>query len=198
VPHDATLPAAERLLQFWLTEIGPEGWYKGGAGIDDACRAFGPLWDQAREGALGPWLTDARGALAYLILTDQIPRNIHRGRADGFATDRMARAAAVLAVNRGWDLDWQGDERQFFYMPFEHSEDMSDQDRAVALFAERLPHQTDNLFHAQVHRAVIRRFGRFPGRNAALGRADTPEEAAWLAEGGYAAEVRRQRAGGAP
>jgi uncharacterized protein (DUF924 family) len=182
---------AESLLRFWLQDLGPAGWYRGDAVTDDLCRAAaGDLWQRAADGDLGLWLTDARGALAFLILTDQISRNIHRGGADAFALDHLARAAARESVARGWDLVWQGDERQFFYMPFEHAEDATDQAWSVALFTARLPHMADNILHARAHQAVIGQFGRFPGRNAALGRADTAAEGAWLAAGGYGAVVR--------
>jgi uncharacterized protein (DUF924 family) len=189
-----TVPSAEAFLQFWLQDIGPAGWYRGDAETDERCRvAAAALWTDAAEGGLGLWLTDARGALAYIILTDQIGRNIHRGGADAFALDPFARAAARAAVARGWDLVWTGDERQFFYLPFEHAEDPTDQLWSVDLFTARTPWMPDNILHARAHQHVIARFGRFPGRNAALGRTDTPDEAAWLAAGGYGAEVRALR-----
>jgi uncharacterized protein (DUF924 family) len=184
------------LLRFWLQEIGPKGWYAGGAEIDAACRAAaGGLWADAAEGGLGLWLTDPRGCLAYLVLTDQMPRNIHRDTAQAFATDALARAAARAAVARGWDLQWPGPERQFFYMPFEHSENPADQDWAVELFEARLPGEADLHLHARAHREIIARFGRFPSRNKALGRESTADEAAWLAQGGYGALVRRLQGG---
>jgi uncharacterized protein (DUF924 family) len=182
------------VLDFWLGEIGPEGWYKGGDAIDAACRdGFGDLWQAAHDGGLEHWVQGTAGTLAYLIITDQFARNIWRGDARAFATDARARGAARLALDAGWDLDAPEPERQFFYMPFEHSEDPADQALAVALLTERLPSDPDMAFHARVHQAVIARFGRFPGRNAALGRPDTPDEAAWLAAGGYGAEVKRMR-----
>jgi uncharacterized protein (DUF924 family) len=186
----------EDLLAYWLDDVGPKGWYGGGEDLDRAIRArFSSAWDQARDGAFGLWLTSPAGALAYVILTDQLPRNMFRGTAQAFATDPNARAAARVALGRDWDLAISLPARQFFYMPLEHAENLVDQDRAVELFAARMPEDAEMGLHARAHRAVIRRFGRFPGRNAALGRADTPEEAAWLAEGGYAAEVNRLRAG---
>lgn len=179
------------VLEFWLGEVGPEGWYAGGEALDSDCRnRFADLWQAAREGGLEHWVDGTVGTLAYLILCDQFPRNIHRGRAESFATDPQARAAARRALEAGWDMGAPEPERQFFYMPFEHSEDPADQALAVRLMEERLSSDPEMALHARAHQAVIARFGRFPGRNAALGRADTAAEAEWLAAGGYGAEVR--------
>lgn len=179
------------VLEFWLGEVGPEGWYAGGEVLDSDCRnRFADLWQAAREGGLEHWVDGTVGTLAYLILCDQFPRNIHRGRAESFATDPQARAAARRALEAGWDMGAPEPERQFFYMPFEHSEDPADQALAVRLMEERLSSDPEMALHARAHQAVIARFGRFPGRNAALGRADTAAEAEWLAAGGYGAEVR--------
>lgn len=181
----------QEVLEFWLHEIGPEGWYKGGEDIDLACARFGDLWQAAHDGGLEHWVDGTVGTLAYLILTDQIPRNIHRGTALAFATDAQARAAARKAVAEGWDMGAPEPERQFFYMPFEHSEDPADQALAVRLLTERLSSDPEMALHARAHQAVIARFGRFPTRNAALGRKSSPEEQAYLDEGGYAAVVKR-------
>jgi uncharacterized protein (DUF924 family) len=187
------------VLDFWLGEIGPEGWYAGGEALDDACsERFGDLWQAAHDDGLEHWAEGAVGTLAYLIVTDQLARNIHRGDARAFATDARARAAAHRAVEAGWDLDAPEPERQFFYMPFEHSEDMADQDLAVRLLTENLASQPDLAIHARAHRAIIARFGRFPSRNVALGRDSTAEEVEFMANGGYMAEVNRQRASHAP
>lgn len=187
------------VLDFWLGEVGPEGWYAGGEALDAECRLrFGDLWQAAHEGGLEHWVEGAAGTLAYLVICDQLARNIHRGRAEAFATDARARAAARKAVAAGWDLEAPEPERQFFYMPFEHSEDAADQALAVQLLTERLGSDPEMALHARAHQAIIARFGRFPFRNAALGRETTPEEAEFLANGGYAAEVARQRASYAP
>ena len=187
------------VLDFWLGEVGPEGWYAGGEALDAECRLrFGDLWQAAHEGGLEHWVEGAAGTLAYLVICDQLARNIHRGRAEAFATDARARAAARKAVAAGWDLEAPEPERQFFYMPFEHSEDAADQALAVQLLTERLASDPEMALHARAHQAIIARFGRFPFRNAALGRETTPEEAEFLANGGYAAEVARQRAIHAP
>lgn len=182
------------VLEFWLHEIGPKGWYAGGEEIDGLCRErFADLWQAALDGGLEHWVDGTVGTLAYLIVTDQFPRNIHRGTALSFATDPQARAAARKALEAGWDLNAPEPERQFFYMPFEHSEDPEDQALAVKLLGERLPSDPENLLHARAHQAIILRYGRFPTRNAALGRASTPEEQVYLDQGGYAALVKAMK-----
>lgn len=183
------------VLDFWLGEVGPKGWYSGGADLDALCREhFLEVWQAAHDGGLDHWVEGAAGTLAYIVICDQLARNMHRGSALAFATDARALAAAKQAVAMGWDMDAPEPERQFFYMPFEHSEDMADQDQAVSLLTERMSSDPDMALHARAHRAIIARFGRFPFRNAALGREITAEEAAFMAEGGYMAEVARQRA----
>jgi len=180
------------ILDYWLGEVGPEGWYAGGEALDADIRdRFGDIWQAAAEGGLEHWVEGTVGTLAYLILCDQLARNMHRGTAQAFATDARALAAAKLAVDQGWDLNAPEPERQFFYMPFEHSENPADQDRAVELLTERLASDPEMALHARAHREIIAQFGRFPFRNAALGRANTPAEAEFLAAGGYAAVVNR-------
>ncbi|MGR3394474.1 DUF924 family protein [Pseudooceanicola nanhaiensis] len=181
----------EDILAFWLDEVGPEGWYQPPAGLDDTIRdRFGAAWQAASEGAYGLWLTHPSGALAYIILMDQFPRNMFRGSGEAFASDRVALAAAKVAVERKWDLKIDPPARQFFYLPMMHSECLSDQERCVRLMKERLPEAGDNLLHAKAHREVIRRFGRFPYRNEALNRTVTPPEKAYLDAGGYGSTVR--------
>ena len=182
------------VLDFWLGEIGPQGWYAGGEEIDALCRdRFGDLWQAAHDGGLEHWVEGTVGTLAYLIVCDQFPRNIHRSTALAFATDARALTAAKRAVAEGWDLNAPEPERQFFYMPFEHSEDPADQVLAVQYLTERLASEPDMALHARAHQAVIARFGRFPFRNAALGRDSTAAEDAFMAQGGYMAEVNRLR-----
>ncbi|MGV8987011.1 MAG: DUF924 family protein [Cypionkella sp.] len=183
------------ILDFWLGEVGPKGWYAGGAELDAQCReGFSELWQAARDGGLDHWVEGTVATLAYLILTDQLPRNMHRGTADSFATDPLALTAARKALDEGWDLGAPEPERQFFYMPFEHSEDSADQALGVQLMEERMPSDPEMALHARVHQQMIARFGRFPTRNSALDRVTTPEEAAFLADGGYAALVKALRA----
>lgn len=185
------MQAYEKVLKFWLDEVGPEGWYLADEALDARLRAsFEDMWIDAREGAFGLWLTAPRSTLAYLILTDQFPRNMFRATSTAFATDPSARAVAKGAIAKGWDLKIAEPERQFFYLPLCHSENLNDQDRAVRLMACRLPQSPANLDHACVHREIIRRFGRFPYRNEALGRATTAEEQDWAQNGGYGAILR--------
>ena len=180
------------VLDFWLGEVGPDGWYAGGAEIDAACRdGFADLWQAALDGGLEHWVEGTVATLAYLIVTDQFPRNIHRDSALAFATDARALAAARRAVAAGWDMAAPEPERQFFYMPFEHSEDPADQALAVGYLTERLSSDPDMALHARAHQAVIHRFGRFPTRNAALGRVSSAAEQAYLEEGGYRALVEQ-------
>jgi uncharacterized protein (DUF924 family) len=182
------------VLDYWLNTVGPKGWYAAGDDLDDDVRAhWQDLWDAAERGGLDHWIEGPAGSLAFIILTDQFPRNMFRGQAKSFATDAHARAAAHRAVDAGWDMEVPEPERQFFYLPFEHSEDAGDQALSVALFTERLPSEPDNIHHARVHAEVIRLYGRFPTRNAALSRESTAAEAVYLATGGYAALVGAMR-----
>ncbi len=182
----------ENILDYWLDIVGPERWYATDDALDaDIRRRFGAAWEAARDGRLGTCGSDPRGALAHIILTDQFPRNMFREDPRAFATDRLARECAERALHRGWDLRVPEPERQFFYLTLMHSECQSDQDRCVRLISSRMPQTgAHNLLHARAHREVIRRFGRFPYRNAALGRHTTEAEAAFLADGGYGALVR--------
>ncbi|WP_308915300.1 DUF924 family protein [Jannaschia sp. LMIT008] len=180
----------EDVLSFWLEECGPDDWYRSDDDLDAKIRSrFEDTWSAARAGGLQHWRCGARGTLAYLILTDQFPRNMFRGRAQAFATDRLALHAAKYGIHRGLDRQIDGPPRQFFYLPLEHAETGPDQHRAVRLIAGRLD-SPQTLLHARAHREVIRRYGRFPYRNEALGRTSTPEERAMVEAGGYGAVVR--------
>ena len=182
----------EEVLGFWLDEVGPKDWYA----VDEALDAtiterFQNTLDGIAQGRCSLWLTYPSGALAYIIVADQLSRNMHRSQAGAFATDRIALAAAKSAIDKGWDLKIDEPARQFFYLPLMHSENLSDQDRCVRLMCERMPQTgADNLLHARAHREVIRDFGRFPTRNAALGRTSTQQEQRYLEDGGYGATVR--------
>lgn len=180
------------VLDYWLNELGEAGWYAGGAALDDAIRArFAPLWAEARQGRLDNWQITPGGSLAYLILTDQMPRNMFRDQAAAFATDSLAHAAANRAILLGWDTLVPVPQRQFFYLPMMHAENQFDQNRSVAFFATRMPGDAaDHALHARAHRQVIRAFGRFPTRNAALGRESSAAERAYLAAGGYRATLQ--------
>ncbi len=186
----------EDVLSFWLDEVGPAGWYTQNDALDaKITERFEPVWERARDGGLSLWMTYPSGALAYLILTDQFPRNIFRGTAKAFATDRAALAFSKIAVERNWDQKIDCPARQFFYMPMMHSECISDQERCIRMFTTRMEDEDNsNLLHAQAHRDVIRRFGRFPFRNEALERRTLETEEAFLAAGGYGATVREMQA----
>jgi uncharacterized protein (DUF924 family) len=189
------LTSPDEVLRFWLDEVGPDGWYAGGEALDAVVRdRFLPTWEAGVAGRLMPWRAGPQRALAFVILLDQFPRNMFRGEGRAFASDGLARTAAKAAIGRDWDLRVPEPERQFLLLPLMHSESLVDQDRCVRLFAARMPETgAEQLLHARAHREQVRRFGRFPGRNEALGRASTPDEEAFLAEGGYAALVGRMR-----
>lgn len=177
----------DKVLTFWIDEIGPDGWYKGSDELDTLIRReFGGLHALAANGMLNGWSATPRGALALIILLDQFSRNMFRGTSKAFAYDRLALTIAKRVIDQGHDRATPEPERQFFYLPLEHSESLQDQERAVRLFMMRMPDMTDEGRRAVIgHRAVIRRFGRFPSRNAALGRTDSDAELAYRAEGGY-------------
>ena len=179
----------QRIVEFWIGEVGPSGWYQSDAALDARIAAeFGETWEAARRGAFDGWFHQPEGALALLILLDQFPRNMFRDDARAFATDAQALALAKRSIGEGVDFRTREPERQFFYLPLMHSESIADQDRCVRLMLTRMPRTgAENLPHARAHREVIRRFGRFPYRNEALGRVSTPAERAWLDAGGYSA-----------
>lgn len=170
------------LLDFWR-DAGMAKWFRGGDAFDAECRT---RWLDAHFAAgrreFESWMDDADGALALVLLLDQIPRNVFRNSGHAFATDPLALHYANRAIDAGHDAKIDPSLRFFFYLPFEHSEAIADQDRAVALFAAL--GNADLLGYANAHRDVIVRFGRFPHRNAALGRENTAEEQAWLDAGG--------------
>ena len=185
----------DSILAFWLDEVGPEGWYAKDDALDSAItERFGAAWEGLMDGRYGLWLTYPSGALAYILLADQFPRNMFRDDRRAFASDDVGRAAAKQAIHRGWDLKIDPPARQFFYMPLMHSENLCDQDRCVRLFKERMPEAEGNLLHARVHREVIRRFGRFPYRNEALSRKTNAPEQAFLEQGGYGTILREFQA----
>ena len=180
------------VVDFWLNEVGPKGWYLADDALDTKIRGrFLTAWEDARDGGLKEWKLRPDTMLAYLILVDQFPRNMFRDSGDAFATDKLARCAAKKAIDSKWDMKVAEPERQFFYLPLMHSECLADQERCVRLMKTRMPETgTSNLVHAKAHREVIRRFGRFPYRNGVLARRDTALEMAFLDQGGYGAAVQ--------
>lgn len=182
------------VLSFWFAD-GPdtfrEAWFKRDDAFDAEIRSrFGGLSAAAGVDGLASWRETSAGVLALAILLDQFPRNLHRGRAEAFAADPIMRDIARDAVlARRIDLGLTATQRVFLYLPFEHSEAMADQDLSVALFEglrddPRMAKPDGTIDYAWRHRAVIARFGRFPHRNAALGRESTAAEQAWLKAGG--------------
>jgi len=185
----------EDILSFWLDEAGPAKWYANDADFDAEIRSrFEALWEEGRDGKLDQWTSHPRKALALIILLDQFPRNMFRGSAKAFATDHKAKTAACYALKQKWDDRFDSQVRQFFYLPFMHSEALPDQDHSVRLYARKMrDHGKDSLPHAIAHREIIRRFGRFPYRNAALGRRTSDKEQAFLDSGGYGKVLEESR-----
>jgi uncharacterized protein (DUF924 family) len=168
------------ILDFWFSEDVRPFWFKSTSEFDAALREhFAPLWRAAADGQLEGWRATPEGALALVIVLDQFPLNMFRGQAEGFSTEALSRAVAVDAIDRGWDRELDDAGKSFLYLPLMHSESLADQDRAVQLYRDA--GLGDSLRWAEHHRAIIQRFGRFPHRNAALGRESTREELEWLA-----------------
>jgi uncharacterized protein (DUF924 family) len=177
------IASPKAVLEFWR-KAGPKKWFAKSAAFDRHIRVrFLPTYNAAAAGALSHWERTAEGALALAIVLDQFPRNMFRNSARAFAADHLARGVARRAIARGYDRIVPRDQRTFFYLPFEHSESMADQERCVALF--RATGNAELVKWAVVHADIIRRFGRFPHRNAALGRRTTTAERAFLAAGGF-------------
>jgi uncharacterized protein (DUF924 family) len=182
------LTEAAEVLDFWFASDPTKrrkAWFEKDPAFDMACAEFAAARDLAKAGGLDDWADTPHGGLALLILLDQLSRNLHRGSAEAFAADAKARATARAMIAHGFDQALTPVERIFVYLPFEHSEDLADQDMSVRLFASLESAEGSNtLDYAERHRDVIRRFGRFPHRNAALGRVSTADEEAYLAEPG--------------
>ncbi|HET9149468.1 MAG TPA: DUF924 family protein [Alphaproteobacteria bacterium] len=179
---------AEDVLAFWFADVPGDDftarkdiWFGNDPAFDAVvARRFSALHAKASAGSLTAWEDGPRSALALVIVLDQFPRNIYRGTLRAFASDPQALAVARRALNRGFDHALRPVERMFLYLPFEHSESREDQERSVALFTALEDPIT--LDYAVRHRDIIARFGRFPHRNAILGRPSTPAERVFLAE----------------
>ena len=179
-PPSQAPASIDDVLTFWFAD--PGRWWKKDPAFDEQIRdRFLALHEVIERGEHEGWLETARGTLAYVVVLDQFSRNLFRGSARSFACDARALAAARGALDRGFDRLLSVDERSFLYMPFMHSERIADQDRCVQLFASESP---ESLSYAERHRDIIRRFGRFPHRNAPLGRPSTPEELEFLKQPG--------------
>ena len=164
------------VLKFWFG-LTYDDWWSGKPELDRRIREqFLQLWEAKRQLPAESFLGDPLTAIAAVILFDQFPRNMFRGHADQFSTDHLALAIAKGAIEAGFDKELAHDERTFLYMPFEHSENLDDQNRGMLLFTEL--GDGEQIKYAKLHRDVIARFGRFPHRNAILGRAPRPDEIA--------------------
>jgi uncharacterized protein (DUF924 family) len=181
--REPSLPSAADVLAYWRA-LGPERWFEKDAAVDAEIREkFQGVYQAALTGSLGHWEDNVSGALALVILLDQFPRNMFRGAAAAFAADPLARAAAGRAIERGFDRQAAKAEQPFFYLPYMHSEALADQERCCELC--RIAGDEATLKWAELHADIIRRFGRFPHRNAVLGRITTAEEQAFLDAGGF-------------
>ena len=188
----------EEVLRFWFDGVADRAeaiadrsriWFQVDPDFDRLCRErFGALHERAARGELDEWQETARGALALVIVLDQFSRNIHRGTGAAFACDERALACCLRARRRGFDEALRPVERMFLYMPFQHTEDRERQEESVEVWkalaagvdAALAGHFEGSIEHAREHRDIVRRFGRFPHRNAALGRESTPEERQYL------------------
>jgi uncharacterized protein (DUF924 family) len=181
--RDEVVPAeASEVVAYW-EGAGPALWFAKDDAFDRRFRErFLPLHETAARGDLDGWNATPAGALALMVLLDQFPRNSFRGTARTYATDAAARRLAAEAIALGHDRAVEPDLQKFFYLPFGHSEDLADQERAVELCGRLGGRDLEQATH---HRDIVRRFGRFPHRNAILGRPTTAEEEDYLANGGY-------------
>jgi uncharacterized protein (DUF924 family) len=171
----------QEVLEFWFGDDARASWFRSSPAFDQTIRKrFGELFARAATGELAAWESSAEGCLALCILLDQMPRNMFRGAPRAFATDDKALAVAEHALAEGFDRDLAGEQKQFIYLPFMHSENLANQLRALALFESG--GMAQNRRFAEEHVAIIRRFGRFPHRNAIFGRPNTEAEAEYLSE----------------
>jgi uncharacterized protein (DUF924 family) len=173
----------QEVLHFWFEETAPAQWFQKNPFFDDVIRErFGVTYDMARDGLCSAWQDTPEGALALCVVLDQFPRNMFRDSARAFEADAKALLAGKLAVRSGYDHLMPPLKRRFFYLPFEHSEQMEDQQRSLELFRTMKDDDPVGYDYAVRHFDVIKQFGRFPHRNEALGRKNTPEEEAYLAQ----------------
>jgi len=184
----------DEIISFWQDEVGQKGWYVVDPALDQNIRdRYLDFWLDVRADDYDNWPVNPRGALAMLIAIDQFPRNMFRGSGESFATDHKARCIAKRAIFLGQDLKIEEPMRQFFYLPLMHSEVLADQDTCMRMYTMNMS-GSDRFLHPRAHREVIRKFGRFPYRNKAMGRGSTPAEKDYIAAGGYAVTVRELQA----
>lgn len=170
---------AKSVLSFWFSERVKPLWFNSTIEFDkEVQKSYEDLWQAAAAGELSGWEESAEGALALVIILDQFPLNMYRDQSASFSTEQAARDVAERAMAWGYDQNMSEEQKLFLYMPFMHSEKPEEQDRAVALFESA--GMSDAIKWAKHHRDIVHRFGRFPHRNAALGRECTDEERAYL------------------
>ncbi len=180
--HNSPADAAPAVLAFWFDEVGEQRWFAKDAAIDARVRArFGALRDAILASKAVAWRDTPDHLLAAIIVLDQFSRNLHRGSAKAFTADPLALELALLGLDRGWDAGMTVEQREFLLMPLMHSENLAIQNRALVEFAKL--GDANVLAFATLHHDQIARFGRFPGRNAALGRRSSEAEERVLAEG---------------
>ncbi len=173
----------QEILDFWFSEPVCNHWFASTPELDrQISGVYVSLWGLASEGQLDHWMTTPEGCLALVILLDQFPLNMFRNQPQSFKTEAQARAVAGFAIKREFDKSLTEQQLAFLYMPYMHSEDLDDQDRSVALYSQA--GLADNLSFARQHREIVREYGRFPHRNAILGRPSTQEEKRYLASDG--------------
>jgi uncharacterized protein (DUF924 family) len=177
------MASAAEIVRFWR-DAGPKAWFAKDETFDGRCRGYEAEHHAAARRELAQWEHDAEGALALILLLDQLPRNMFRDSPHAFATDGLAVQVAARAIEKRFDAATDSALRVFFYLPYEHTEDLALQERCVELI-EALG-DAEFTKYAKLHRDIIAKFGRFPHRNAILGRKSTPAELAFLAEGGFA------------
>jgi uncharacterized protein (DUF924 family) len=170
---------AQEILDFWFSDEVRKLWFNSTPEFDALLRErFEAIWTRASCGELDDWLQSAAGCLALIIVLDQFPLNMFRGQAQSFASEAQSREVAQVAIDKGFDQDLDLRSRAFLYMPFMHSEELVDQQRALQLFAQ--PGLEDNLRFARHHHDIVRKLGRFPHRNKALGRESSEAEIEYL------------------
>jgi len=169
----------QSLVDFWFSDEVSRYWFNATAKFDrQLTSSYAELWQQGRSGALDDWQQTANGCLALVILLDQFPLNMFRGKPESFVTETQSREVAQIAIDQGFDVDMPGKQKAFLYMPFMHSEVLEDQAKALQLFDQ--PGLESNFRFAKHHYAIVEEYGRFPHRNAILGRESTAAEIEYL------------------
>lgn len=173
------IESAASIVDYWFSDRVKSLWFNATKTFDEELRErYLYIYQLAKQGELSSWEKDPEGALALVIVFDQLPLNMFRNQAEGFSAEALAREVADRAISRAFDADLPDEQKPFLYLPFMHSEDLEDQDRSVMLFEQA--GLDNNLKWARHHRDLIRQFGRFPHRNAVLGRESSPAELEYL------------------